>query len=103
MSIKTNFQTKTVTTGPIVFSFDNMEILQTMLESTAIEFMDKSEEGKFNQVKNIAEKVGLDIDLDFDSPIEVGANGVKSIAKQEDGESSPTGLTEAEMLAELEG
>ena len=40
MSIKTNFQTKTVTATKIVLNFDEMEILQTMFEGAAIEAMD---------------------------------------------------------------
>ena len=40
MSIKTNFQTKTVTATKIVLNFDEMETLQTMFEGAAIEAMD---------------------------------------------------------------
>ena len=102
MSIKTNFQTQTVTASKIVFNFDEMKTLQTMFEDSAIEAATAKDSDMLESIKSIAGKVGLDIDIDIDTPIEVGADGVKSLAKHADGESSLDGLTEAELIAELE-
>ncbi len=98
--IKTNFQTKTVTATSIVFNFDDMETLQTMFEGAAIESMDNEDETLLEGIKSIAAKVGIDVDIEMGSAIKVGIDGVKSIAKPGEGESSLDGLTEAE-LAEL--
>ncbi len=104
MSIKTNFSSKTVTTSEIVFSFDQMAVLQTMLEGSALEVIVAEDEDKLNGIKTIAEQFGIDIDLDINTPIEVSSDGtVKTLAKSEGGESSPSGSTEAEMIAELGG
>ena len=103
MSIKTNFQTQTVTASKIIFKFDEMKTLQTMFEDSAIEASTAKDESMLDSIKSIASKVGLDIDIDIDTPIEVGVDGVKSIAKPGEGESSLDGLSEAELIAELEG
>lgn len=103
MSIKTNFSSKTVTTSKIVFTFDQMSVLQTMLEGSALEVIVSEDETKLEEIKTIAEQFGIGIDLDINTPIEVEADGtVKTIAKHAGGESSPNGLTEAELIAELE-
>ena len=107
MSTKINFSQKVVAIAA-AFSFDDMGTLQTMLEGTAIEALEKEDQDALKNVKSIAEKFGIEIDLDFDTPVKVGAAGIvsqpapvslygsESLAKPEGGESSPNGSTEAE-------
>lgn len=111
MSTKINFSQQTVAVI-ISLSFDDMKTMQIMLEGTAIEALDKEDHDALKNVKSIAEKFGIEIDLDFDTPIKVSPQGFAmpanyggtallkddvpaSIAKLEDGESSPDGLSEA--------
>ena len=44
-------------------------------------------------IKSIAAKVGIDVDVEMGAAIKVGIDGVKSIAKPGEGESSLDGLT----------
>lgn len=114
MSTKINFsqQVVAITTA---FSFSDMGTLQTMLEGTAIEALEKEDHDSLKNVKSIAEKFGIEIDLDFDTPVKVSASGVQSVpstsggdtnehimlfgstAKLEEGEKLPRGLTEADL------
>lgn len=126
MSTKTNFSSKTVTAS-VVFSFDDMEAMQVAFEAQAMEFAEDMESEKLEQIKEVAAKLGIDISaIDIDTPIKVSANGSiskagvlagfdhdvallkndvpSSLVKPEGGESSLSGLTEAEEkeLEELE-
>ena len=110
MSTKINFSQQTVAVITSL-SFDDMKTMQIMLEGTAIEALDKEDHDALKNVKSIAEKFGIEIDLDFDTPVKVSADGnIKSaniefnssvpasIAKLEDGESSPNYLSEADEI-----
>ena len=129
MSTKTNFSSKTVTAS-VVFSFDDMEAMQVAFEAQAMEFAEYMEDEKLEQIKEVAAKLGIDISaIDIDTPIKVSSNGSiskaelfgqdnddlsrledvdlalpSSLVKPAGGESSLSGLTEAEEkeLEELE-
>ena len=126
MSTKTNFSSKTVTAS-VVFSFDDMEAMQIAFEAQAIEFADDENHEGLRKIKEVAAKLGIDISaIGINTPIKVSSNGSiskadnyelnvsvpltpysdipSSLVKPADGESSLSGLTEAEEkeLEELE-
>ncbi len=113
MNTKINFAQQVVAIST-AFSFDDMKTLQVMLEGTAIEALEKEDHEALKNVKSIAEKFGIEIDLDFDTPIKVDPTGygsidtsssddfVGDIAKPEGGEKLPRGLSEADLIDETE-
>lgn len=63
--MKTNFSTKRVS-GNVSFSFDDMALITDLFETAALEAIENDEAGKIVQLGEIADKLGFEMDVDWD-------------------------------------